>query len=338
MTRKQSLTRKQSIIRRSLAVLSAALLTVAWTIGISIPASAAAVKGFLQIVSITDQDSGFGGTVPNDPRPLDHDVLGPVQNRSFNVGVRVIDRAPGEPNPQPVTVSRATSIVLEASAPGELGGGTEAVILRNGSEATIPGATYSELANGVTLSVRVDSGVDLAPDEVTVEVALTVVDDNATRGDTLDLDDPECGAGGGVPTPAEPTCGHLLTKGAEGHVIMSVGLCDGLGPCRNVEGTTALVVTLSADIAHPDPPVTDAHSTMILGCDKVRCGGSGVPKILVFYTFDNNSDLLPEPAPDCPAKGVLGDQDICVDYIQSTRSQGDLYLYVLFNHDLRFHG
>jgi hypothetical protein len=151
----------------------------------------------------------------------------------------------------------------------------------------------------------------------------------------LDLQDPECGVGG-APTPEEPTCGHLLTKGADGLVIMSVGSCENLGPCRTDGNTTGLVVTLIAEIEHPDP--MDPYSTMILACDKVLCGGSGVPKLPVFYTFDNNGDLLPEPAPECPAKGVLGDQDICVDYVQSTRHQSDLYLYVLFNHDIRWGG
>ena len=49
------------------------------------------------------------------------------------------------------------------------------VIPRNGSGATISGATYSQFANGVVLRVRVKSGVKLAPDEVTVEVALRAV-------------------------------------------------------------------------------------------------------------------------------------------------------------------
>ena len=56
----------------------------------------------------------------------------------------------------------------------------------------------------------------------------------------------------------------------------------------------------------------------------------------VLFTFDNNAGLE-DAAPDCPAKGVIGDtQDICVDYVQSTRSAGDLFTYVLFKHDLRF--
>jgi hypothetical protein len=93
MTPKQSLTRKQSLIRRSLAVLSAALLAVAWAFGVSIPASAAD-KGSLQVVSITDQGSELGGSVLN--LPPDVDIVGPVQNRPFNVAVRGLDNA-GQP-------------------------------------------------------------------------------------------------------------------------------------------------------------------------------------------------------------------------------------------------
>jgi hypothetical protein len=318
MTRQQSLTRKQSLIRRLLAVLSAALLIAAWAVGNSIPASAAPpVKGSLDILSVTNAaNSEFAGLL--------------VQGQAFDVAVRVLDT-----NGQPTSVNQATGIVLEeVSGPGVLGGTTTAVIPRNGSGATISGATYSQFANGVVLRVRATSGVNLAPDEVTVDFALTAVGANANRGDALDLEDPNCGAGG-APTSDEPTCGQLLTKGAEGLVIMSVGSCDGLGPCRTVGNTTALVVTISADIEHPDP--MDPHSTAILACDKVLCGGSGVPKLPVIYTFDNNADLT-QTAPECPGKGDLGTFDICVDYVQSTRSQGDLYLYVLFNHDLRYSG
>jgi hypothetical protein len=343
LTPKQSLTRKQSLIRRSLAVLSAALLVAAWTIGISTPASAA-VKGFLQIVSITDQQSGFGGTVPNETRPLDHDVVGPVQNRSFNVAVRVIDRAPGEPNPQPVTVSKATTIVLEASGPGELGGTTEAVIPRNGSEAIISGATYSELANGVTLSVLVDSGVDLAPDEVTVEVALKAVGRNAEPTVPVEVIDPECAA----PTSGVPNCGQfLLPNGANGHVTVSVGSCDGLDEdpvipippeieCR----AGALVVTAIANLKDEDgePLYTkNSPATLVWACDKDLCRetANGVPKLPLFFTLDNTGPLE-QVAGACPAKGMIGaTQDACVDYASSSRNRGDLYLHLLFVADAR---
>src|SRR5512132_1830103 len=113
-----------SLVRRSLAVTSAALLAgVLAAAGTSVPAYAAA-KGSLEIVSVTDTGSGLGA---------------PVQDRPFNVAVRVLDLAG-----QPTTVNQATTIVLEeVSGPGVLGGTTSAVIPRYGSGATISGATYS---------------------------------------------------------------------------------------------------------------------------------------------------------------------------------------------------
>jgi hypothetical protein len=325
MTLKQSLTRKQSLIRRCLTVLSAALLVAAWNFGISIPASAAPpVKGFLEITSLRNTDK------PDYCHPtLDQCLI--VQGQEFAVQVRVLDK-----DRQPTTVSKATRIVLEkASGDGSLDPeASEVTIPRNGSTATFSGVSYSPYENDVVLRVRVLSGVELSEDTISVDFALTAVDDIATPGNDFDLQDPECGVGG-APTPEEPICGHLLTKGADGLVIMSVGSCEDLGPCRTVDGTTALVVTLVAQIEHPDP--TDPYSIAILACDKVLCGGSGVPKLPVIYTFDNNADLT-ETAPACPGKGDLGTFDICVDYVQSTRSQGDLYLWVLFNRDLRYSG
>jgi hypothetical protein len=312
LTRKHSLTRKPSLIRRFLAVLSVVLLATAWAVGISVPANAAPTKGSLDIVlPVTNSENSELGSLL-------------VQGQAFAVEVRVLDT-----DGQPTTVNKATSIRLEeVSGPGSLGGTTTAVIPRDGSGATISGATYSQFANGVVLRVRATSGVQLDPDQVTVDVALTAVSKNANRGQTFNLDDPECGAGGGVPTSGEPTCGRLLTKGADGLVIMSVGSCDGLG-CD----TGTLVVTVNADI---QPTGADPYSTLILGCDKVLCGGSGVPRIPVLYTFGNTDDLNQTPAPACPAKGVLGaGQEICADYVQSTRSAGDLYIYVLFAHDVR---
>jgi hypothetical protein len=290
------------------------LLTAAWAVGISIPANAAPTKGSLEIVSVANSE---------------HEELGLlVQGQTFDVKVRVLDT-----DGQPTTVNQATGIRLEAvSGPGNLGGNTTATISRNDSSTTIEDATYSKFANGVVLRVRATSGVQLDPDQVTVNVALTAVSKDASRGQTFNLDDPECGDGGGVPTSGEPTCGRLLTKGAAGLVVMSVGSCDGLG-CD--KGT--LVVTINADI---QPTQADPFSTLILSCDKALCGGSGVPKIPVFYTFNNDGDLLPQAAPACPAKGVLGDKPtpedpICADYVQSTRSAGDLFIYVLFAHDVR---
>ena len=114
---------------------------------------------------------------------------------------------------------------------------------------------------------------------------------------------------------------------------MSVGSCEDAGPCRTNGGITALVVTVNADIQHSQ----GEHSTVILSCDKVLCGGTGVPKLKVIYTFDNNGDLT-NTAGACPRKSDLGNLEICVDYVSSMRSDGDLYLHVLFDHDLRMSG
>ena len=81
MTPGQSVTPKPSLFRRYVAVIGAAVLAAAWAVGISTPASAAPVKGSLDIVSITDTASGLGG---------------PVQGRPFDVVVRVLDAA-GQP-------------------------------------------------------------------------------------------------------------------------------------------------------------------------------------------------------------------------------------------------
>jgi hypothetical protein len=310
--------RTPSPLRRYLALLGIALLTAAWGAGISIPAQAAPVRGSLDITSVVDTASGLGG---------------PVQNRPFNVTVRVLDLAGA-----PTTVSQATTVVLEeVSGPGILGGKTTAVIPRNGSGATISGATYSQFANGVVLQVRATSGVSLANDEVTVDVAYSAVGTTASAGQSKTLNDPNCGA----PTAAVPTCGQLLLpNGASGHVTMAVGSCAGLGACRAGGTTSALVVTAIANLkdAAGQPLYTkQAPATLVVACDKDLCRetANGVPAITLIYTLDNTGDL-DQTAPPCPAKGVVGpDQTVCVDYVQSSRSQGDLYLYLLFAIDLR---
>lgn len=309
------MTPNQPLLRRSLAALSAAVLATAWAVGISVPASAAPAKGSLDIVSITDTASGLGA---------------PVQDRPFDVAVRVLDTAG-----QPTTVNQVTTIVLEeVSGPGVLGGTTTAVIPRDGSGATISGATYSQFANGVVLRVRAASGVELAPDVVTVEVALTAVGANAAPRSSLTLTDSNCAA----PTAGVPTCGQfLLPNGASGHVTLSVGSCDGLGPCR----AGALVVTAIANLkdSNGNPLYSNnSPATLVVACDKVLCKetANGVPSIPLIYTLDNDGPLKTQPAPPCPAKGVLGaDQEACVDYVSSSRSQGDLYLHLLYKVDAR---
>ena len=308
----------RSLFRRSIALTGAAVLTAVLAVAAtSAPAGAAPVKGSLAVLAVTDTESGLAA---------------PVQDRPFDVVVQVLDAAG-----QPTTVSQATTIALEEVAgPGELGGHTTAVIPRNGSGATISGATYSQYANGVDLRVRSVSGVALAPADVTVDVALTAVGRAANPNVPLELSDPACVA----PTPEVPTCGYLLLpNGARGNVTLSLGSCDGIPDteCRAVGNTTALVAMALAELTDADGnPLYGKQNpaTLIVACDKTLCGGQGVPKLPLLYDLDNTGALLLAPA--CPDKGVLGtDQKACIDYVQSTRHDGDLYSYLLFAHDAR---
>jgi hypothetical protein len=231
------------------------------------------------------------------------------------------------------------------SGPGELGGNTTAVIQAGASSTAILGATYSQFANGVVLKVKVVYGEHLAPGKITVEVALTAVGADATPGERLKLKDPNCAA----PTANVPTCGFLLLKnGADGHVTLSVGSCDGLVKvddlrhCREVGDTEALVVTAIGSLkdSHGNSLYNRKHpAKAILACDKVLCGKTdhsyGKPRIKVIYTL-NNTGPLNKVAPPCPKKGVLGKgQEACVDYKNSKRRDGDLYLPFLYKVDVR---
>ena len=148
----------------------------------------------------------------------------------------------------------------------------------------------------------------------------------------MTLTDSNCAA----PTAGVPTCGQfLLPNGASGHVTLSVGSCDGLGACR----TGALVVTAIANLkdAEGNPLYTNNSPTLVVACDKALCRetANGVPSIPLIYTLDNDGPLTQQALP-CPAKGVLGEgQEACVDYVSSSRSQGDLYLHLLYKVDAR---
>jgi hypothetical protein len=324
------MTPKQSLIRRCLAILSAALLAAALVmVGTWLPAGATGTHGeggdrdvdALRIVLITDTASG---------------LQYPVQDQKFNVVVQAVDD-----DGKPIKVSKATKIKLtQVSGPGVLQGNTTAVIQQGFSSTTIVGATYSQFANGVVLKVKVVYGDHLAPGKITVEVARTAVGDDAKPGTALTLKDPKCAA----PTSDVPNCGILVLKnGADGHVTLSVGSCDGLAErfdgCREAGGTEGLVITFIASLKDSDGDSLYSRkhpAKVILSCDKARCPKTDdVTKFKVIYTL-NNTGPLKKVAPPCPKKGVIGkDQEACVDYKQSFRRDSDLYLPFLFNVDGR---
>jgi hypothetical protein len=173
-------------------------------------------------------------------------------------------------------------------------------------------------------------------DTISVDFALTATGRDATPNTALVVTDGACVA----PTEKVPICGQLLlpngaNNGPDGRsdVVLSIGSCDGLGPCRTAGGVTALVATGTANIEGLYDKT--APATLVVACDKVLCGGTGVPKLPLIYTFDDNGPL-DQTAPPCPRKGVIGsNQKACVDYVSSMRSDGDLYLHLLFARDFR---
>jgi hypothetical protein len=334
------MTPKKSLLRRCLAVLSAALIAgvlvavATWVpvgaTGTPAPVGPTGTHGeggdrddvdALQIVLITDHDSGLPW---------------PVQDRKFDVVVQVVDD-----DGEPIKVHEPTKIKLkEVFGPGELGGNLTAIIQKGFSSTIISGATYSQFANGVVLKVKVIYGERLASDKITVEVALTAVGADATPGEKFTLKDPDCAA----PTSKVPNCGILLLKnGADGHVTLSVGSCDGLadslGGCREVDKTVGLVITAIGSLkdADGDPLYSRKHpAKAILVCDEALCPKTeDVTKIRVLFTL-NNTGPLKKVAPPCEEEGELGKhQKVCVDYENSKRRDGDLYLPVLFKVDMR---
>ena len=137
-----------------------------------------------------------------------------------------------------------------------------------------------------------------------MEVALTAVGADAKPGKRLKLKDPDCAA----PTSKVPTCGILLLKnGADGHVTLSVGSCDGLadkfGGCRERANIEGLVVTAIGSLrdSDGDPLYTRKHpAKAILACDESLCPKTkDVTKFKVIYTL-NNTGPLKKVAPPCP--------------------------------------
>jgi hypothetical protein len=301
--------RVRAIVPALLAVLFASVLTAL----VPVTASGDAVKGSLAVISVSDGGTGLAGA---------------VQGRPFTV---VVESRDDEGAPLPLT--RATTVELsEVSGAGTLSGTLTGVIPKNGSQATISGAVYSALDNGVVLRVTAISGVALSPGDTTVNVASTAFRAVGSPRVAQNVTDPGCA----IPTPASPVCGYLLLpNGANGTILLSVGSCEGILDCAtDGAGLVTADVVLKDELGQPLYTRT-APATFVVACDKSLCGNGGVPSFDVLFDVTNTEDLT--VAPPCPAKGVIGDnQDFCHDTVQSKKDgSGDLYSYILFVHDAR---
>jgi hypothetical protein len=300
---------------------AAMLAVVALVIGVGLttvatsPASADPIKGSLVITSVNDAATGLVGGVAGRPMSV-------VVTRLDTTGV-------------PLTVNQASVVALSATKPGTLSGTTTGTIAAGASSTTITGAVYSAVANDVTLTASDTSGPALNDGTISINVAHTSFKTQATPHQALDVTDPSCS----VPTADAPTCGFLLLdNGANGDVLMSVGSCSGITSCLKTGSTSAELVTASVNLKDADgtPLYTRTDpATIILGCDKTLCAKGGVAKFPVTVDLTDSGTFT--TLDNCPAKGVVGgDQDACVDSVQSTKDgAGDVYTYVLFVHDIR---
>lgn len=133
-------------------------------------------------------------------------------------------------------------------------------------------------------------------------------------------------------TPENPVCGVvILPLGASSsQVLLSLGLCDdtGYSGCGDPRGS---VIQTLADLSAYS---ATSPATMLVKCDKTLCGGGSIKSKHLSYTLGGNTPLAQAEA--CPAKGVVGTEPACVDYVQSKRDgSGDTYLYLLFVRDAR---
>ncbi len=226
-----------------------------------------------------------------------------------------------------------TEVLLTVSDGSTL---TTATVPAGESSVTIP-ALWLPAANGVTLTAQAlgrKPASDLAPGTAgpfdVVLTADTVVVPEDQRGTNLFVNV----AGSAEPcqaTPDQQTCVDVvLPNGVNSNVFFSTGLCTGDIGCRDVNG---IVLQVLADLGARY--TADSPATLIVRCDKTRCGGGAIKDNTLQVNLDPVGDLAPSPA--CGAKGFMdGPDGHCVDYVQSKRDgSGDTYLYLLITRDAR---
>ena len=135
----------------------------------------------------------------------------------------------------------------------------------------------------------------------------------------------------------DPVCGIvMLPNGAASkQVLLSLGACDSTyAGCGSTRGS--LVQTL-ADLTRADGTglyTKTSPATLVMRCDKSLCGRGSIQSKKLSYSLLGNAPLA--DAMPCPAKGTVGDEPACVDYVQSKRDgSGDTHLYLLFTEDAR---
>jgi hypothetical protein len=290
------------------------------------PAYATKLPAPTAITVVAHTDPGLGAALAGVPAQALPVVLAAV-GTPFQIDVSLWNGR------LPAAYTADTVVALTAPGPGQLG-------VR---QATIPaGATSVTITtsySAATADLTVTAGIPAAKRTLAgvtasfpIDLSLSLLDGQAAA-----LRDGSAGAdAAGCTTvdPAHPMCGTVaLPRGAAGNVALSLGVCPTAQSCR----AGGLVTQLIANMTGADGALytRTAPARMTIVCDKSLCGQGGVPHYTALWSQSATGPLA--PAPRCPAKGVIGDdQDFCTDTVASTRDRaGDLHLVVLFLDDVR---
>jgi hypothetical protein len=129
-------------------------------------------------------------------------------------------------------------------------------------------------------------------------------------------------------------CGVVMLP----HGIGSANAALGAGACSDSLCTGGKEVQFIAGLK--DASGADLYSrtdpaTLMLQCDKTKCGGQGVSAYNAKVSLSATGPLSVSPA--CTSKGVIqAGEYFCTDYVSSHRDNaGDVILVVLFFRDMR---
>ena len=242
----------------------------------------------------------------------------------------------------PYSQRTATDVLITASDGRRL----KIVTVPAGQSSATEGGLRLPAANGITLTAQAvgrKAASDLAPDTtrpfdvVLTAKNVTITEDKRRTSLFLNAD--------GLPepclaTPERQTCVDvLLPNGVDSDVFFSRGLCTTSTGCRDLGGSVLQVLadlTRVAKDGTQEPLYTpEAPATLVVKCDKSRCGGGAISDNRLYVNLAPAGALAASPA--CSAKGFMsGPLGHCVDYVQSKRDgSGDTYLYLLITEDVR---
>lgn len=240
----------------------------------------------------------------------------------------------------PASYNKAATVQLSIySGAGSLSGTTSVIVPAGATNGSFAPVRISTAANQDTLIVAPTKGDKTAMliqgvQSEPFDVLKTFVNSSsASQLTSIGGSDPDQAC---APTRSNPVCAELLLPDAGGVLssrLLSLGVCDAYAACLSDKSLVQALVRLD-----PERYTESSPATIVYKCDKSLCAGGGIPSYTLKATQSATGAL--STVDPCNAKGIVNaGQPYCVDYVQSKRDNaGDLFLYLLFTHDLRFSG